>query len=730
MKDRKARLVTGITVLELLGCRGGAESARSFEAGAPVAAPASGAPSLGTAVADNRDAGPEPAPANSQVVSGIPMHPAVATLVAKRHIGDTEEMRQQQLFDVLEPIAKEQSPIREAVLLNAIDQGLHDPPSWVAVESRYQGHVARIRVSTDALKVNGVRVNLSAIGAQHVADRLGTILPTARILDLVWQNAALKLEPCAMPPDKDMHSTKRMFDHSRCVDRRIAGRPGLAANVGKNWVVSNALEAETNRAANYGWFRRGQRPIQTVGTRHDKVYADYSQIVRLVDPVVTVDGHNMDIRAVARSHELWGLVSDEGPLDVWRMALRDSHAKAPVERVPGEPPAEFPSGSAPLVALAPTGLPVPLVRLPDQLLGIRHARQRRSVADALGVDEGDLPEEAYWSASATFCGYHDLFFELVTGTAPRPPELASKTEELQRALACGRSGAALLQTRTLYEMDYLFQGEPVSFGALRAAPGAPAIAPAYPALPHPPPGARAAACRDPDLSGGLSCHHGDRSRVLLEVDGGTIGTRAREATSLLQLLGQARAPSDSVKQLHALYTSLENHDVVRVERAATCAAAFDGPLSGPPSAATSRIDLFHTLMDHAEFCAVGRTGNAVNGRVEFVYVPKSDASAHVIQAALRRRMMAIRFEEPTADATGPAEARYRIAKRDILRRAIASARVEEQNGRISLTLLLAANEGAEKSALAAYTNERKRTFARAAKMVRDAADGRPIDAVP
>jgi hypothetical protein len=129
--------------------------------------------------------------------------------------------------------------------------------------------VAQIRVATDALKIHGIRIDFSAQGAQWVADRLGTILPTARILDLVWQNAKHKLAPCNMPPDKEMHSVRRMVEHSRCVDDRLGGRPGLAANVGKNWVLTNRLESETDMAANYGWFRRGQRPIQTIGTRHD-----------------------------------------------------------------------------------------------------------------------------------------------------------------------------------------------------------------------------------------------------------------------------------------------------------------------------------------------------------------------------------------------------------------------------------------------------------------------------
>ena len=95
-----------------------------------------------------------------------------------------------------------------------------------------------------------------------------------------------------------MASTARMIQHSECVDERIAGRKGMVANEGKHWVLTNRIAGKENLAANYGWFIKGRRPVQTVGTRHDTAHTDYSQIVRLVKPIMNVDGRDIDIRHV------------------------------------------------------------------------------------------------------------------------------------------------------------------------------------------------------------------------------------------------------------------------------------------------------------------------------------------------------------------------------------------------------------------------------------------------
>lgn len=145
----------------------------------------------------------------------------------------------------------EHSKEREELIVAAVARGAIDPPEWTTIVSNYQGRRAEVEVTNDALTILGVRFDVTAEGAQ-----------------------------------------------------RIAGRKGLIVNVGKHWVLTNRITEKNNLAANYGWFMKGRRPIQTVGTRHDTAHTDYSQVLRLAKPMIRVDGREVDIRRVGRSPEL------------------------------------------------------------------------------------------------------------------------------------------------------------------------------------------------------------------------------------------------------------------------------------------------------------------------------------------------------------------------------------------------------------------------------------------
>jgi len=205
----------------------------------------------------------------------------------------THQQKRRAAEELLDTLPEKHSVEREHLLLEVVRRKLYDEPRWVTLTTRFRGHTAEIEVSADALKLQGVRFDLTAVGAQQVADMLGTILPTPRILEVVWEQADIQLKPCTLPSDAKMADTSRMVQHSRCVDQSIGDRKGLVANVGKHWVLSNRLLERRDAAANFGWFRHGRRPIQTVGTRHDTAHTDYSQIVRLVKPTIRVNGHPM-----------------------------------------------------------------------------------------------------------------------------------------------------------------------------------------------------------------------------------------------------------------------------------------------------------------------------------------------------------------------------------------------------------------------------------------------------
>lgn len=194
----------------------------------------------------------------------------------------------------------------------------------------------RIWVFADALKVNHIRVAVTAQEAQEVADVLGALLPTPRIEDLTWQQAEVRIEP--HPGDV---VRKTAAQHSAEIDRDLGGRTGLVVTVGKSWVLTNSLRA--GRAANYGWHGTaapypsvsipGIKVWQPVGTEHNAAHRDYSQTLRLVRRACEVDGKDADLGAVLQDPELARHVSHEGPLRL----LRQPGVESPGSRAPTEP---------------------------------------------------------------------------------------------------------------------------------------------------------------------------------------------------------------------------------------------------------------------------------------------------------------------------------------------------------------------------------------------------------
>lgn len=238
---------------------------------------------------------------------------------------------------------------RERWILDQVIAGRHDPIAWVTLDWVFGGHRYAIRFASDALKIDGVRVNVSHATAQRIADVLGLWLPTSKISDLIHASASVVLRPKLGAPDSAMASTARMLQHSRLVDVDLRGRidgGGHVSTVGKDWVNTSRLEGRPDRAANYGWHDTAApngKVWQTVGLAHDRDHVDYSQTLRLVARQAGVDGELIDIAELAAHPVHHGAVSDEGPLRVLRhpgVALEDSRAEVAPKPKSAPPPVD------------------------------------------------------------------------------------------------------------------------------------------------------------------------------------------------------------------------------------------------------------------------------------------------------------------------------------------------------------------------------------------------------
>ena len=634
------------------------------------------------------------------------------------------EERRARLTKVLEKFPSEHSKEREELIVRAVMRGAYDPPEWRTITSNYKGRRGQIQVSSDALTILGVRVDVTAEGAQRIADALGTILPTPRILQLVWEQADVRLEPCNSTPDATMASTARMIQHSECVDQRIAGRKGMVANEGKHWVLSNRIAGKENLAANYGWFVKGRRPIQTVGTRHDTAHTDYSQIVRLVKPLMKVDGREMDIRQVGRSPELWGLASDEGPLFVWRASK--------LEATPGSAESSVAAAPAPApgdpktvrVTLKSGGMPVSAEQLPATTTALRRNTFSHRILSSLRMRPADVPEAAYLSAGAAACGGRDVFFELMSEVPVDLPELEQTKETLQRALACGKALSPFIRAGAgTYEVEYDYESVPSSFGLLALADASFRDKVLHPALSPTPSGVHRAYCND-DSGGPRSvCQDGARARLLLAVNDGYLAAYAREVPSLLERLSESHPLPPGAAELVAFFLEPSSAEEVAVAQGGRCGFAVEFASVELSPDETSRQRVLDAINDNAVLCGTQASGSILSSSRRLSFVAKDETAAQVIRAALKQRGLEVRFEVGVAQPNRTDQRDFTKAMRSAAARAAGSAKLEGEGRRVSVTLTLAPNP-AELRGMAELLDVRATKAKQAADIVLGLADGK------
>ncbi len=208
------------------------------------------------------------------------------------------------------------------------------------VTSTYQGHTAVFYVFSDALKIEGVRINVSANIEQQIADRLGCLLLTPKLADMIWEQRTVTLPPMPRPITS---ATSAMIDNSAKIDAALAAQgnpPGLVSTTGKHWVIDQSLASKPGKACNYGWHFAGSnfqgllgevavslikdssgqylRLIQGRGWAHDMSHVDYSQICVLVQRNCTVDGQDCDLVDLLKDPVLSYLASNTGVMTIFR----------------------------------------------------------------------------------------------------------------------------------------------------------------------------------------------------------------------------------------------------------------------------------------------------------------------------------------------------------------------------------------------------------------------------
>jgi hypothetical protein len=163
-----------------------------------------------------------------------------------------------------------------------------------------------------------LRIPMNLHTASAVANQLGFILPTKKIVNAIYEQSAFHFSPTPMTPGPQMRSTEYYRIHNEKIEqqsRALGIKPGaLVSGHKKDVVVTNLLASNPGRIAIYGWQRLNGAPIQPLSTVHGACYADYSHGIRLVSETVLVAGQARSIYDVLQDPILSRVLSDEGPI--------------------------------------------------------------------------------------------------------------------------------------------------------------------------------------------------------------------------------------------------------------------------------------------------------------------------------------------------------------------------------------------------------------------------------
>lgn len=162
--------------------------------------------------------------------------------------------------------------------------------------------------------------------AQRIADRLGCLLPTRKMVNDIHAAAVVKLVPQPIPPGPEMITVPVFAEHNALVRaQRLAKQTdyplgALVSGDKKDLVLTPRLTNSPGRVAIYGWHQTNGLPIQPLYLGHTDAWADYSHGVRLVLNRMLLNSKPTTVTAVLADAKFAGLLSDEGVITEPRYA--------------------------------------------------------------------------------------------------------------------------------------------------------------------------------------------------------------------------------------------------------------------------------------------------------------------------------------------------------------------------------------------------------------------------
>lgn len=185
-----------------------------------------------------------------------------------------------------------------------------------------RAHRATVQAMPDYLAVgsdaDSVRLPMRPSTAQAFCDTFGFALPTRKVVEESWRQAALRLWPQPLVDARE--SPETFLRHDRLVEEQLRGRKrgSLVAGIKKDIVITPRLREQPGRVAIFGWHKPTGEAIQPLSLVHRDSYVDYSHGVRPVLRRLLVDGRERDYLDVLADPRLCSLLSDEGLIPLAR----------------------------------------------------------------------------------------------------------------------------------------------------------------------------------------------------------------------------------------------------------------------------------------------------------------------------------------------------------------------------------------------------------------------------
>jgi len=165
--------------------------------------------------------------------------------------------------------------------------------------------------------VNHFLIPMTPMLAQQVVDHMGGILPTRKMVDLIWNASEVKLPPQPIPPSPEMVTINIVRKHNSMVEisraNFISDYPlgCLVSGHKKDVILSNQITCKPDKVIIYGWHYQNGEPIQPLYSGHINWYADYSHGIRFILNKCLLNGSIVELTQILKDPLLNRLISDE-----------------------------------------------------------------------------------------------------------------------------------------------------------------------------------------------------------------------------------------------------------------------------------------------------------------------------------------------------------------------------------------------------------------------------------